>query len=220
MKDLLGFIFSCVYIFLTLLVGQLLHQKGILSPKGLRKWIHLLAGSWVLPCLYLFERWYWAVLLPLIFVGVNLWGRKRLPLSFGTQEKFGPVYFPVSFVVLISLFWDWPLRWVACDGILIMAWADAAAGFVGERWGRHPFSLLGSRKSMEGSLTMLAVSFLTCWIVFGFLARFPLSVTLLVGSAVSVVATAMEALSGRGLDNITVPLSSALVAYFILFGPG
>jgi phytol kinase len=174
----------------------------------------------MLPCLYLFEHWYWAISLPLVFVGLNLLGQRRPPLAFEDQEKCGPVYFPISFVILISLFWDWPVRWVAGAGILIMAWADAGAALVGERWGRHRFSLFGARKSIEGSLTMLGLSFLTCWFVFGFLARFPIPLTLSVSSAVSLVATGMEALSGRGLDNITVPLSSALVSYLILFASG
>ena len=219
MKDLFGFFLSGVYIFFTLFFGQFLYQRRIVTPKGLRRSLHVLAGSWILPCVYLFDHWYWAVALPVVFVAVNLVARRRPPVAFENQERNGPVYFPISFVILMSLFWDWPLRWVACGGILIMAWADAGASFVGERWGRHPFSLLGSRKSLEGSLAMLCISFLTCWVVFAGFARFPLREVFLGGSAISLVATATEALSGRGLDNLTVPLSSALVSYFIFFGP-
>ena len=219
MKDLIGFFISCVYLFLVLFLGQMLYRRNVLSQNGLRKCIHVLAGSWILPCVYLFDHWYWATLLPVVFVAVNLWGKTCLPFSFESEEKFGPIYFPVSFVILISLFWDWPLRWIACASLLIMAWADAGAGVVGQRWGRHPFSLLGARKSLEGSLTMMALSFLTCWVVFGGLGRFPTASTLWVSSAVTLVATAVEAVSGRGLDNLTVPLFSAFVSYLILFGP-
>ena len=125
----------------------------------------------------------------------------------------------MAFVVLISLFWDGPLRWAACAGILIMAWADAGAGLVGARFGRHPFSLLGARKSVEGSLAMLGISFITCWIVFGGLGRISLSETFLAASLVSLVATAVEAISGRGLDNVTVPVASAVASYLLLFAP-
>ena len=220
MNDLTGVLLSSVYLSSILFLGQLLYRKGRLSPKGFRKWVHLLAGSWILPCVYLFDHWYWAVLLPLIFVAVNLWGKARLPLSFESEEKFGPVYFPISFVVLISLCWDWPLRWIACASLLIMAWADAGAGLVGQKWGRHPFSLLGAQKSMEGSVAMMVVSFLTCWAVFGGLGRLPVASTLGVSSAVALVATAAEAVSGRGLDNLTVPFASAIVSYLMLFGSG
>ncbi len=220
MKDLIGLFSSSLYLFSILFLGQVLYQKGIFSPKGLRKWIHVLTGSWILPCVYLFEHWYWAAFLPLLFVVINLWGQTHLPLSFESEERFGPVYFPISFVILIALFWDWPLRWVVCASLLIMAWADAGASFVGQRWGRHRFSLFGARKSLEGSFAMMALSFVICWIVFGGFGRFPTASTLLVSSAVALVATGVEALSGRGLDNLTVPLSSAFVSYLMLFGPG
>lgn len=220
MNDLIGLLLSGVYLFSILSLGQLLYRKGRLSPNGFRKWVHLLAGSWILPCVYLFDHWYWAALLPLIFVAVNLWGRAHLSLSFESEEKFGPVYFPISFVVLISLFWDWPLRWIACVSLLIMAWADAGAALVGQKWGRHPFSLLGARKSMEGSLAMILISFLTCWAVFRGLGRLPIASTLWVSSTVASVVTAVEAVSGRGLDNLTVPFAAALVSYLMLFGPG
>jgi len=216
-NDLVGVLASCLYIFLILFSGEFLRRRGVVSPKGLRKWIHCLVGSWILPSVYLFQHWYWAAFLPFLFIWLNLWGQTRLPLSFDTQEKFGPVYFPISFVILISLLWDGSLRWIACSSLLVMAWADAAASLVGERFGRHPFRLLGAPKSIEGSVTMLVVSFLTCLFVFGLLGRFPIQTALFVSGTVSLVATGVEALCGRGLDNLTVPLSSALVGYLILF---
>ena len=91
MKDLVGLLASSAYLSLALFSGQFLLTKGILTPKGLRKWLHVLAGSWILPCAYLFEHWYWAVVLPFIFVAVNLLTYRNPPVAFENQEKFGPV---------------------------------------------------------------------------------------------------------------------------------
>lgn len=86
---------------------------------------------------------------------------------------------------------------VAVSGILVMALADPAASYYGQRWGRRPF--LGG--SLEGSLVFFAVALAVL------LPRHGLWVAL----GVAVPVTVLERRSWPLDDNLTVPVVSALL---------
>jgi dolichol kinase len=83
----------------------------------------------------------------------------------------------------------------AAVGILVLALADPAAGFLGRRWGRVR---LGAG-TVEGSAAFLVVSFLVV------LPFAPAWVSLVVALATAVV----EAIPWPADDNLTVPLTAA-----------
>ncbi|MFQ6100118.1 MAG: hypothetical protein ACE5OS_02635 [Anaerolineae bacterium] len=99
-----------------------------------------------------------------------------------------------------------------------MTWGDALAAVVGQRIGRRRYTVLGSTRSLEGS----AVMFLTGWaatlVPLLLLAPEPLSPVVAVAtSAVTALgATAVEAVSPWGVDNLTVPAVSALILVLML----
>ena len=71
------------------------------------------------------------------------------------------------------------------------------------------------RESWEGSGTMLAVCYLICSLIFlGVYGN--LWQTWLLSLVVAVVATGLEAFSKLGIDNLTVPLGSAAVAFALM----
>jgi phytol kinase len=95
-----------------------------------------------------------------------------------------------------------------------MTWGDGLAALVGQRFGRHPYQLWGSQKSWEGSLTMALASIGVALGVLGWTAGWSTQVAV-TALAVAISATALETLSIYGLDNLTVPLGSALLAYVL-----
>jgi phytol kinase len=103
---------------------------------------------------------------------------------------------------------------VIAAGLMPMTWGDAFAAILGRRWGRHRYAIGGSTRSLEGSAAMflfsLASTFLVLW---GF--GTPLATAGLDALIVAVVATVVEAISIKGLDNITVPLLSALTLWLL-----
>ncbi|MEB3217475.1 MAG: SEC59/DGK1/VTE5 family protein [Nostocales cyanobacterium 94392] len=137
-----------------------------------------------------------------ILPGINSVGRKSL----------GTFFYSVSIGILIAWFWYLKQPFYAALGILIMAWGDGLAALIGQRFGKHKYNVLGGQKSLEGSLTMTLVSFIICSLIL-------LSVqgntwqTWLVSVVVAVVATGLEAISILGVDNLTVPLGSAALAF-------
>ena len=85
---------------------------------------------------------------------------------------------------------------VAALGALILG--DTAAALVGKAWGR--IHIFGSKKTLEGSIACLTVSFLFAWQV----TRLPWDVAL----AGAVAATFFELLPLPLDDNFAVPLSA------------
>ena len=85
--------------------------------------------------------------------------------------------------------------------------------------------MFGHTRTWEGTLVMLVASFaamfLTLWLLPGS-ALSPMSMVLGVGAAAgaalaaAVVAAIAEGISPAGLDNLTVPLSAALILYLLV----
>jgi len=75
--------------------------------------------------------------------------------------------------------------------------------------------LMGNKKSWEGSIAMLAVSYaVTLTILTIATPNFSIDLSnLIISLPVSIVATGLEAVSPGGTDNLTVPLSSAALCY-------
>ncbi len=204
---------SFLYVLAVLAAAKQAEQRKLASSFVLRKLAHLLVGSWVLPAYFLFEHWWMAVIPPFCFVWANLYLEKRRFFSFEEGEGYGTVYFPISIVFLFTLFWEMPLRPYACSGILAMAWGDPLAAIVGTKWGRLRFPFAAGRKTVEGSLVMLGGSFLAGWVSLALFQGGSLEEIWMPSFSLAAVATLMELFAGRGLDNLTVPLATALSGY-------
>ncbi|MGM3309411.1 diacylglycerol/polyprenol kinase family protein [Anabaena sp. WFMT] len=140
-----------------------------------------------------------------ILPGINSVGRQSL----------GTFFYALSIGILVACFWYLEQPQYAALGIMIMAWGDGLAALIGQRFGKHKYILFGSQKSWEGSLTMTVVSGLITIVIL--LATQGNSWQIWVISlAVAIIATALEAFSFLGIDNLTVPLGSAASAYMLI----
>ncbi|NLE05387.1 MAG: hypothetical protein GX638_11395 [Crenarchaeota archaeon] len=101
-----------------------------------------------------------------------------------------------------------------------MSYGDAFASIIGEKFGK-PRSRFWGKKTYEGSLGMFLATLLfvaVCLLYMSVVFVFPVTSILPVGLAVAFVATIAEALTPRGLDNITVPALTVLVSIILLGG--
>lgn len=142
-----------------------------------------------------------------ILPSINSVGRKSL----------GTFFYAISIGLLVAWFWPLHQPQYAAIGILVMTWGDGLAAVVGQRFGTHRYQLLDINKSWEGSLTMAAVSFAIASLVLLGSQGNSWS-TWFASITVAVVAAILEAFSKLGIDNLTVPLGSAALAYLILGG--
>ena len=199
------------------LLAETLHDRLSTSSELARKIVHIGTGNVILVAWWLqVPTWvgisasiiasiiallsYYVPILP----GINSVGRK----------SFGTFFYAVSMGLLIG--WFWPLHkfQYAAIGILVMTWGDGLAGVIGQKFGKHPYEVWGMKKSWEGSVTMALVSYMVSSLIL-------LSVqgnvwqTWLVSVAIALVATSLEAFSKLGIDNLTVPLGSAALAFYL-----
>jgi phytol kinase len=105
-------------------------------------------------------------------------------------------------------------------GYMVVAWGDAVGEPVGTRWGRHRYrvpSLAGvaATRSLEGSTAVLLAAAAAA-VVTLLATGIALPQALGAGAVIGLAAAAVEAISNHGLDNLTLQLAGAGVAYFVL----
>jgi len=139
-----------------------------------------------------------------ILPGINSVGRQSL----------GTFFYAVSIGVVVA--WFWPLQQFqyAAIGILVMAWGDGLAGLIGQKFGQHPYQAWGMQKSWEGSGTMAVTSYVVSSLIL-LTVQGNIWETWLMSIAIAFFATVIEAFSKFGIDNLTVPIGSAAVGFFL-----
>lgn len=240
--DLAWLLISYLYVAAVLVTGTLAARVRR-SPDLTRKIIHVGVGTWIIPTAVFFESPWMAMIPPVSFILLNLasYRFKLVKAMEGEEANPGTIYFPLAFVILMLAYWPgalfrsglpWaphgpagPGRFPVAAGIMVMAWGDAAASIFGRRFGRHRWPVAGGQRSLEGSLAFLVFGVLGVMAADHFLAgggTFPLPEAWPAGATLRAVAVVMpavlvEAVSPRGLDNLTVPLLCGTLA---ALGPG
>ena len=130
------------------------------------------------------------------------------------RKSLGTFFYAVSIGVLVAWFWTLNVPQFAAIGILVMTWGDGLAAVIGQRFGRHPYKLWDMTKSWEGSLTMGLISFLVSLAIL-VATQGNIWQVWLTSLAVALIATGLEAFSKFGIDNLTVPISSAALSFFL-----
>jgi phytol kinase len=105
-------------------------------------------------------------------------------------------------------------------GYLVGGWGDAVGEPVGSRWGKHRYqvpSLLGVKatRSAEGSAAVAGVSIVVAFIGLYFIG-YPLSDCLKTAVVCGLGGAAIESVSNHGLDNLTMQVTAAGLAYWLL----
>lgn len=199
------------------LLAESLHRTNSLDPERVRKVVHIGTGNVILLAWWL-EIPAWVGITASILASTVALLSYKFPILPGInsvgRKSFGTFFYAVSIGVLIAWFWPIHQPQYAAMGILVMTWGDGLAALIGQRIGKHPYQIWGIKKSWEGSATMFAVSYAIASLIL-------LSIqgniwqTWVVAIAVGLVATTLEAFSKFGIDNITVPLGSAAVGFFL-----
>ncbi len=209
LPDWLALILSFVYIAIAIGLGEALRRWFHFSQEFTRKFIHIAVGMISVPTVIWYQHLAWAVIPPLAFVLINYadyrFGIIQAMMS-SNRSNLGTVYFPLSFAVILVLFWGRPHLVVAA--MMPMTWGDALAAVVGQRFGRTQYRVLGHTRTLEGSATMFLISVIAVFLALGPL---PIGARLLVALTMGFSAMLAEAVSPWGIDNLTVPAISAAI---------
>ena len=198
------------------LLAETVYRLRAADAEVVRKIVHIGTGNVIVLAWWLHIPAWLGLSASVLFSAIALLSY-RLPIVPGVnsvgRKSFGTFFYAVSFGILIAWFWvDQPQYTVL--GVLVMTWGDGLAALVGQRWGRHTYKLWDMQKSWEGSLTMAIISYgvssLVLLVVQG--AGWQ---TWIVSLVVALSATGLEAFSKFGVDNLTVPVGSAAIAFWL-----
>jgi phytol kinase len=199
------------------LIAELLHRYTDTEPERVRKVVHIGTGN-VIILAWLLDLPSWVGITSGVLAGIIALISYRLPILPGVnsvgRKSLGTFFYAVSIGILTAIFWTLDLPHYGVIGVLIMAWGDGLAAIIGQKFGKHPYTIFGNTKSWEGTFTMLLVSYTIVSIVL-------LSVqgniwqTWVVGIPVAIATTSVESIAQWGLDNLSVPLIGAGLAFAI-----
>ena len=218
--NIIGIIASYLYVGLVIAGGKIFEKKG---KEASRKFIHIMLGNWWFVAMYFFTNVWYAAVAPLTFVIINYLSYKKNLIKVmerDEQDGLGTVYYAVALLVLaIVSFGIFKQPSLGLVPTLVLAYGDGLAAIIGKKIKSKKYKLGDTKKSFAGSLTMFIIS----TFLIGAHLAFNLGTTFWFGTHWPVVAvlagfaiTALEAVSGKGWDNISVPV--ATMALLILLG--
>lgn len=215
----LGILVSYLYIALVIIGAKIFEKRG---KEASRKFIHIMLGNWWFIAMYFFTNVWFAAFVPATFVIINYISYKKDIIKVMEREQqdgFGTVYYAISLLMLaIVSFGVYNQPSLGLVPTLVMAYGDGFAAIVGKLIKSKKYKLGDTKKSFAGSATMFLIS---TFIIGGYLAFYHSTFWLtphwpVVACLIAFAITALEAVSGKGTDNITVPIST--LCLLILMG--
>jgi uncharacterized protein (TIGR00297 family) len=223
-SDWLFLLFFFLAIFIVITLAEIFRRLMFWSSEATRKLVHIFVGALIATTPFFFQSKWPMVVLGVLFTLVDFVAVKQNMLQgmHGTKRQtYGTVYYPISFVLLVLLLWD-NHKLILVISMLIMALSDACAAIVGENVKKPVLLKFGPEsKSLQGSLTMFGATFIVVLLSLFLLPQLatkfysPLIIAW-TAIVVGVIATASEAVSKGGSDNLSVPLLSAFALFFML----
>jgi uncharacterized protein (TIGR00297 family) len=213
-------------ILILIIISEFTRKKLHWRQEVTRKIVHISVGFLLLLTPLLLKTSFPLLLIAAFFTIFNFIALKKnlLPGIHLDRHNLGTVYYAFSFFILVLLFWQ-NHKVIIIASMMVMAVGDAAAAIIGRSIERpHIYCLIRDQKSWEGSLTMFVIS--TTAIFMTFILYPPNLATsshstfylFLFSVLAAIIASVAEALGDRGNDNLSVPLVTAVVIYFLLSG--
>ncbi len=224
--DVLGLIAVYGYVGLVILGYVLIEKRG--SGESKRKFVHILIGNivffwWLFDSSYVMAFLAAGPFVPLLYLCSP---RSKVSFAKGTVlEKvsaqghdMGLFFYAVSWVILaLFLFNDLA---IASIGVVAMAYGDGMGCVIGRRFGRRPIGSTG--KTVEGSLAVLASTLIASLVVLLFYAWlidngffvgtvYSMDTMVIIALMSGIWVSLIELLTPGAYDNLTIPLSTALL---------
>jgi dolichol kinase len=214
---ILRLIVACFFVGSTIFFAEAARMNKWVSGERARKIIHIFVGIWA-AWLPLWLGWKSIIVLGvLLFVGVFVAERLKFVKSIRSVSRstVGEYLFPVTMIILAVLFKN---NIIFAASMLQLGLSDGMAAVIGTRYGKKTtFKIMGNKKSKHGTATFFVLStaiyLWALWalhpgVAFSDLGAMVISFVLAV--SLSGVITIAELTGKKGVDNITVPLLTAV----------
>ncbi len=213
-----GYIFSILYVLVCVGISSILHKIGV-PKKYTRKSVHILVGfEWVILDHFFGASPHFLAVCVLFTLLLMLDYKLHLLPSMSSDGDNAPgtVYYALAMTALsfVSLFFE-EIMYPFGIAVFCTSLGDGLAGVVGQAVTRGNPKVFKS-KSLFGTLTNLFVCFFAP-LVFSQIYGYPMEIWHCI--VIAVFAAELELFVGRGLDNIVLTLSVALLTLGLLVYP-
>lgn len=197
------FIFVAIYIVLFLII-DILQKRVFITINWSRRATHILSGvvSFFLP-VYLTRMQVVFISFSFVLVLAASKWMKMLSMHNTSRKTWGEILYPLAIALMALLFLPESIK-AYQFGILVLAFADAFAGIVGEWLNYKPMQIGKHIKSLGGCITFFIVFLIISFGSFGFHSH--LIIPILLGG---LIFTAMEFFLVYGFDNLIIPIAAA-----------
>ena len=200
--------------FLVFWFAEFLYRRKVASHIT-RKVVHI-GGGLVAASLPLFVDLKTVIILGIGFFLLLVFSKKKKILDSIhkiDEDSIGALLFAPSITLTALIFW--PINTLIFQGAaLVLGVSDGFAGLIGRKYGRNKYQITGT-KSLEGSLSFFLITLFILFVVLYINGSFT-SDKIFLALGCSFLLTAVEAMFGKGWDNIFIPLASGIILYFIL----
>ena len=229
----LGLAILIAYYAVFVSLGLLIRALVPMHPELFRKILHLIMLFSLLILIYAFDTWWLAVLCALAFIALvfpilallaRIKGFSQAMVERKKHELCGSLILAFSmFAIMITVCWGLlGERLLALACIYAWGFGDAAAALVGKRFGKHPLQgrMIEGRKSVEGTLAMFVVSFISVFTILLIRGGLDWLSCLIISAAAAAASAAVELYTKNGADTITCPLAAGAVILPLLYAWG
>lgn len=219
-----GYIVLLVYFIICASLALAL-RKFVDVPRELfRKTLHMILLGSIFVLTYGFETWWVAALASIVFIimvypilsfGERIYAYSELLIERKPGEiKKSLVIVFFMFVVLIAICWGWVgEKYLIIASVLAWGLGDATAALIGKRFGKRYIEgrLVEGRKSLEGTIGMFLVSFITVMVVLVINSPVKWFAYVPISALTAAVCSLVELYTKGGMDTITCPFSAAAI---------
>ena len=213
MKNILGIIVSYIFIGIIIVFAKFFKKIG---EEASRKFIHIMLSNWWFIAMYFFENALWASVVPLSFVVINYISYKKNLISVmerESQDGLGTVYYAISLLILaIITFGITNKPEIGLCSVLIMGYGDGLAAVIGKKVKSYEYKIGNTKKTLVGSLTMFVITFIIIAIYLGLTG---INLWAIKSIVTAIILTIIEAVSTKGTDNITIPISACTLLFLM-----
>lgn len=192
--------------------AELWRRFGHPKPEWTRKLIHSGSGAVAIAFPFVLNSPLVVLGLTSFFAAFVILGKRFgfLQSLHGVERKTsGAHYYPLAILLLFLLAQDRP--WLYLSAMLVLGVSDSLAALIGSQYGVIRYRVGDAERSLEGSLVFFVAAFLVVHLPMLLMTDLPRAICVLVAVLAAALATAVEAISLRGSDNLFVPLVVYLV---------
>ncbi len=204
--------------FLALFTSAELFYKFKVKAEVTRKYVHVVTGLLAMLFPLLIQN-HWLVLAlcgSFLIILLSSQALNLLPSINAVYRKTrGGVLFPIIVYGCYLIYMEYDRFMFYYIPILILTFCDPVAALIGKRWPIGKYKTFGQTKTLSGSLGFFITATITSLCLIWGLEEISVGKAIAISVSVAIATTVAEAITYKGYDNLTVPVS-ALVALILL----